>query len=366
MVRKTVGYVQLQWTCPNCNTKNPGLVKLCKSCGSPQPDNVVFEQAEQQEVKKEGEVAEAAKKGADIHCGFCGARNPADAKICSQCGGDIKEGKARQAGQVVGALVQDKTGGQPKVCPHCGSKNLPTAQTCSSCGANLTSEKESLASQDLAAAPSTAKKFPKGCIIGLCAAAVLIIIGFIIMSILSASTKESLVATVQDVSWKRVLNIEAFGPISKEAWQDEIPVGAEVGTCREELHHTQSEPAAGAEEVCGTPYVVDSGSGAGEVMQDCEYRVFAEYCQYTVDDWQVVDQAVLEGSNPNPQWPSPSLGSNERTADQSEEYTIIFDTSDGSYTYTTNDPDDFAQYDLGTKWKLNVNAFNTILSIEPQ
>ncbi len=43
-------------------------------------------------------MAKIASAGADIHCGFCGTRNPATATICSQCGADLKEGKARQAG----------------------------------------------------------------------------------------------------------------------------------------------------------------------------------------------------------------------------------------------------------------------------
>ena len=41
--RRTVGYVQNEWTCPNCSTRNKGGVKTCENCGAPQPENVQFE-----------------------------------------------------------------------------------------------------------------------------------------------------------------------------------------------------------------------------------------------------------------------------------------------------------------------------------
>jgi hypothetical protein len=34
-------------------------------------------------------AVQAAQAGADIHCAFCGTRNPATAKVCSQCGADL-------------------------------------------------------------------------------------------------------------------------------------------------------------------------------------------------------------------------------------------------------------------------------------
>ena len=45
MAKKKLGYVELEWTCPNCGTRNPGPEQSCVNCGSPQPDDVHFEQA---------------------------------------------------------------------------------------------------------------------------------------------------------------------------------------------------------------------------------------------------------------------------------------------------------------------------------
>ena len=52
----------------------------------------------QGELVQDQQKIDQAKAGPDIHCGFCGARNPATAKVCHQCGGDLTQGKARGAG----------------------------------------------------------------------------------------------------------------------------------------------------------------------------------------------------------------------------------------------------------------------------
>ena len=102
MAKKELGYVELEWTCPRCNSRNKGTAKVCATCGAPQPDDVKFEAPAQAEVIK-GEAAApvkaAVEAGADIHCPFCEARNPATAKICVNCGGPLEGGKAREKGQ---------------------------------------------------------------------------------------------------------------------------------------------------------------------------------------------------------------------------------------------------------------------------
>jgi ribosomal protein L40E len=88
MSQEVLGYVKMEWVCPKCNSRNPGPQKTCIGCGAPQPPDVQFQQAEQQQlITDQAEIAQA-QAGPDIHCPFCGTRNPAGAKTCSQCGGD--------------------------------------------------------------------------------------------------------------------------------------------------------------------------------------------------------------------------------------------------------------------------------------
>jgi uncharacterized membrane protein YvbJ len=128
------GFVELEWVCPNCDGRNKGSKKTCGNCGAPQPDNVKFQRAADEKIITDEKSVSAAKAGADIHCGFCGTRNPATAVTCSQCGGDLKEGKARQAGQELQAAAP-----APKViiCTNCGTENPGSERVCKQCGSPL-------------------------------------------------------------------------------------------------------------------------------------------------------------------------------------------------------------------------------------
>ena len=132
--RESKGFVELEWVCPNCDSRNKGSKKTCENCGAPQPDNVKFQRAADEKIVTDEKSVEAAKAGADIHCGFCGTRNPGNAVTCSQCGGDLKEGKARQAGQILQAAPP-----APKVvtCTNCGTENPSNERVCVKCGSPL-------------------------------------------------------------------------------------------------------------------------------------------------------------------------------------------------------------------------------------
>src|SRR5689334_24076580 len=132
--RRSLGYVENEWTCPNCSTRNKGHEKTCTNCGAPQPENVQFELASDQKLVTDQEQVNAAKAGADIHCAYCGTRNSATAKTCIQCGADLTEGKAREAGRIMQTPPP-----QPKTvtCSNCGTQNPGSNSVCSNCGSQL-------------------------------------------------------------------------------------------------------------------------------------------------------------------------------------------------------------------------------------
>src|SRR5215510_1484712 len=158
MTRRVVGYVENEWTCPNCNTRNKGSSKTCENCGSPQPENVQFELGADQKLVTDAEKIKAAQAGADIHCAYCGARNPATAETCAQCGADLKEGKARQAGQVMHAPPpQSKTG----TCKNCGAENPGSNSVCTKCGSPLPRSIQAVAAPPLTPDAPLAGKKPR-------------------------------------------------------------------------------------------------------------------------------------------------------------------------------------------------------------
>ena len=50
MPQETVGYVELEWTCVHCGTKNPGTAQTCTGCGAPMGDSEKFNLPSQQKL----------------------------------------------------------------------------------------------------------------------------------------------------------------------------------------------------------------------------------------------------------------------------------------------------------------------------
>jgi len=200
--------------------------------------------------------------------------------------------------------------------------------------------------------------------------AVLLLVCCVGAYLLARPSKE-LNGVVRDVSWERRIRIEALQPVSREDWRDEIPSDAQRGICRKKLYETtQSEPNVSpgmeVEKVCGTPYTIDQGSGYGKVVQDCQYKVYADWCEYTRQEWQEVDVSIASGHDLNPYWPQVSLALDHREGERSEEYSVDFDTEGKSYTYQPRDADEFSRYVIGSKWMLSVNALGGITAVEPR
>lgn len=359
MTKKTLGYVNLEWTCPFCGTRNPGIQKKCSNCGSPQPKDVQFEQVAQETFIEDENLIEQAKAGPDIHCPYCGTRNPAEATTCSNCMGDLTDAAAREQGQVLG---QHQKEAKPDVaCPYCGTMNPATAVKCSSCNANLTKPQVQPRPQPAAKAAPRQRK-------GLGVVGIIVIVAVIALCIFLASLffrTDDVVGRVTAVQWTRTVAIEGLVPVEYNDFLEDIPQDVEVSDCRQELHHVQDSPADNSREVCGTPYTVDTGTGVGEVVQDCQYEVYADYCAYYVDEWQQVDVATVSGTDFTPLWPQPQLAGEQRLGEQEEEYEVVFQGDGEQYTYTTSSLDRYTQFTMGSEWVLQVNQLGGVVSVEP-
>lgn len=351
MAKEKLGFVRLEWQCPNCARRNPGPFKFCQGCGAPQPADVKFTQAEIQTLLTDEKEIAAASKGPDRFCGYCGARNPNDAKSCQSCGADMSVSKALESGAVVGALK--KGAGETRPCPACGAPNPVEGLNCTQCGSPLVRQAK--------------KEEPKkvGCAWWMIAIAVGLVGLFIFIIIMLTSTEE-IIGTVQDVSWQRQIVIEAIGPVQKEDWADNLPIGVSPDRCEQKYFGTSDSPTDNSNKVCGTPYTVDQGNGYAEVVQDCVYEVYKDYCTYTVQDWSVVDRLTLQGNDLYPRWPSANLASDQREGKRTETYQCVFSTDTGTMTYDTTDVNLFNQCQIGSRWVLTVNNMGGVVSITPQ
>lgn len=348
MAEKTVGYVELEWICPNCGSRNKGKEKICAGCGAAQPADVLFQQPVEEKINPDA----APGAGADIHCPFCAVRNRADAKVCTNCGGDLSGGQKREAGRVLGAHRDQAA--PPVACPACGAPNPASNLRCARCGAPLPNAPAVVPS------PQGQKRFPIALVLGLVAGAVLLIVLF---SLLFSSHDTT--ATVSSREWERTVTIEQFGPVEKTDWEEDVPSNAKNITCKDKYRRTSSEPEPKSTESCGTPYTVDQGDGTGKVVQDCEYQVYAAYCEYRIDAWAPLRVDSLSGGEEQPQWPDPQIGQNQRAGERGERYRIVFSTADGQLGFDTGDINLFSQAVPGSRWTLKVNGLGDIVSASP-
>ena len=350
--RRTLGYIQNEWTCPNCQTRNKGSVKTCENCGAPQPENVQFELPAEQKFITDEESIREAQAGADIHCPFCGTRNPATAKTCSQCGGDLIEGKARESGR----LMQAPPPGQKEIkCDNCGTDNPVSNAVCSKCGSPLPKIVAPAfapqAAAGMAAGKLTAPKKTNWLLIGGILAAVAICC--IAIGALFFLPSKSVQATVVDVHWQTSIPLQEIRAVDYNNEPGGPPAGAYNVSCRDE-----------SRDVC-EQRTVDKGNGYSEVVEECHTET-QQYCSYTVDEWTTIQTYILDGNDLQPIYEDPSIASGQRLGQESEDLTVTFSTENGEQeTYSPDSVSEFQQFTLGSTWTLKMNALGGVVGVEP-
>ncbi len=328
MARKVLGYIELVWTCDSCSTKNPGAIRACTACGAPQPIGVKFEKVDPATFNfiKDEALIRMAKAGPDKHCPYCGTRNLAETKICVECGGDLTVGATSRPAGVVLEEEQNLPQATPKAVER--------------------------------------KPLPKWALI-LMAVVLLSCCIFGAMYFSRMNQTDQLDATVSQAYWQRQVVVEAYQMVRTSDWDANIPSNAETYDCQLRYRYDSDVPKANSEEVCGTPYTIDTGTGVGEVVQDCYYKVYENYCAYDTMEWVVVNTLVDDGYGTNAIWPSTNLSANQRFGNSSESYTITFNTSSDEFQYTTTDYSLFQQAIPGSDWVIEVNGFGDVTAINP-
>jgi DNA-directed RNA polymerase subunit RPC12/RpoP len=357
MTQKELGYVELEWTCKHCGTINPGMNRVCTNCGAPISKDDKFELPDQQQLITDKEKLDEAQKGPAIQCPYCNVLNPAGTKLCIHCGGDIQAGLARQAGEVLGAYETAPIPDKP--CPFCNQPVKANAQRCPHCGGSLVE-----AVVNPAATPTAvSKRNPIWLIIGGILLGMLCLGSLIAFFVMSNRTS-NVTASVSDLHWQLSIDILQKQPVQKSAWSGDVPSQAQNVACQDRYKETSSFSVPKSTEVCGTPYTVDVGSGAGKVVQDCEYLVYASYCNYTVQDWTVVNTTAAQGSDNNPQWPVTNLQTGQQEGDRHELYQVAFNADGQTYSYTPAEMSEFNQFDLNSQWTLSINSFGQIKDLQ--
>jgi hypothetical protein len=191
-----------------------------------------------------------------------------------------------------------------------------------------------------------------------------VIAGCIVLLMLLLNTDE-ITASVTDVAWERMIAVEEYTTVTRNDWLDEIPANADVQSCRLSYRYTSEQPQPNSTEVCSEETVEDTGTGVGEVVVECVYEVYDDYCEYTIMDWVLVENVTTSGDDLDPYWPDPNLTIDQRFGEQSESYVIILSGDGDTYRYSTSDVDLFLKAQPGSRWQLEVNQLGGVQSIEP-
>ena len=283
---------------------------------------------------KDEALIRMARSGPDKHCPFCGTRNEADALTCMQCGGDLTVGAtSRPSGDVIEPYPVE--GVQSKTQP-------PTEQ------------------QPMAAKTPTSRKVPIILILVLLAVCALGV--FLLSGLLRTDT---ITARVVSTKWERVVMVESYQMLSASDWKANIPASATISSCSLEFRYNSDQPTTHSEEVCGTPYTIDTGTGVGQVVQDCYYRVYEDYCRYEAMGWAVSETLRLNGTDLNALWPTANLTNTQRIGQASETYTIGFSAGSRDYNLQTSNYDLYQAAFPGSEWELEVNQLGGVTSAQP-
>ncbi len=336
MARKILGYIELVWTCDSCTTRNPGAIKSCTSCGAPQPLGVRFEQVDPNTFNfiKDEALIRMARSGPDKHCPYCGTRNVAEALTCVQCGGDLTVGAtSRPAGEVI----------EPYPVEGIQGKTQPNT------------EQQPMASRS---------PMPRGVSI-IMILVLLAICAFGIFLLTSMLRTDVINATVASTQWERLVVVESYQLVNASDWRANIPADATISSCTLEYRYDSDQPTQNSEEICGTPYTIDTGTGVGQVVQDCYYRVFEDYCRYETMGWTVGETLRLDGNDLNAVWPAANLTDTQRIGQATETYTIWFSAGGREYDLRTSDYSLYQQAYPGSEWELEVNQLGAVTSAQP-
>ena len=178
-------------------------------------------------------------------------------------------------------------------------------------------------------------------------------------------TRTDQVSAVVTIAWRQQFQILAYQQVNESDWESAIPSNAQIVVQVSATFATTSDtPCADATEVC-EPYTVDTGTGIGQVVQDCVYQVYENYCAYTSLEWVPIDTLSASGYDLNPYWPSVNLGETQRLGSQEERYTIYFSSGGETYTFYTKDADLYLRAQPGSAWTLEVNRYGSVSSAKP-
>jgi hypothetical protein len=343
------------WDCPSCGRKrNRGSAKFCPGCGAPRGEGIQFYLPDDAAEVTDAAALARAQAGPDWICAYCETDNPGDANFCSSCGASKEGGAPRPV--VEHRFDQPPAAPQPVVAP---------------------------------APPVPKKRFTPAKVACGCLLVVLVLSLFLFMG------GGEITVPPSGYRWERVVEVQGIRNVTKEAWEGEVPQGAEVISSRRELFRTdqvqtgtETRTRTVSERVqTGTERVKvgtrDLGNGyfediyedrpvyeeveRTETYEEPTYRsvpVYKTRYRFTIDEWQTLREEKAAGDDLAPFWPATRLGPGEREGERKESYTVLFQDPDGEvYEHEVKTAAEFLQFQEGRGVRAETSLFGGIQRI---
>ena len=347
------------WDCSRCGRKaNSGLEVECPGCGGARDEDVTFylpQEGQEARLTAPNDLRRAAAAGPEWLCEHCGSSVPADLTVCTNCGAPRGKSDARAVRMYA-----------PGEAPRTGAKPQR-------------------------AAPPPPQRRPRRP-----GAVALIVLAFVFLAGYLALRPRAVTATVTELAWSRVIEVEEYRLLQQEGWDppsDARVTGRDrrVRSYRQVLDHYETATRDVSERVqVGTRTervqvgTRDNGNGTfshvyenrsipvyetrtrRETYQKPVYRqepVYDTWHHYEIWRW-VHDRDVRAAGGPEvaPHWPAVSLkGKQEREGKRTEEYRVTLRGPKERVYQTTLPQERWGSLRVGEARPLRVSAFGKVL-----
>jgi hypothetical protein len=397
--RVFAGITAAEWACSSCGHDGiSGLTKVCPRCNNPKGSDETYQPPRDLRGARRLSARELTAAGvdedhsSDQQCAYCGGFSHPGTAACPYCGANLAD-VARAS----------------RKCHSCGTETNNV--TCASCGETTKPKGNIFAgafSSPIPTEPQTYGAYkPEGLLKYwwiFAGAFFVILLGF------WGLWPRQTVAKVVAVSWKCTVQLEEYQYNAREGWD---PQGDITGQ-EERVHHYDTiidgyheeckdvyeivgyETVYGTENVCENEYVrtdvtcYDDGTCENDDVY--EYRChtestssqeavwdYVEHCEqvadthdepryatwyfYKVWEWNFIGFVEESGNDFAPYWPSGyTIDQTHREGGKEEQYTVtlIDETGEDQFVYTTGDYADYYRFQLGTRW--NVTSSGGIIT----
>lgn len=391
------------WDCPYCDKKDiRGRERECPVCGKERGEATRFYMGNPDDYVVPESEAKKISKNPDWLCAYCDTYNPAEEKICINCGHEKDEGdvdyfekhrqkeeyKRQSSGNSYDKSFQDGT--IKRTTGYVGNNNQ-TYQNNAKYSSNFDDLNNRVFKNPEKSHNQQIKKEQKQSGFFKIAGIGLALFAFVWLMCFLFIPKEAEM-TITDVAWEYNLQIEEYRTVDESGWS--LPSGARLHYSQSEIHHYQdvldhyeTKTRTYTEQVLDHYETVvtghrDMGNGyfeeitsqqpvyrtetKTETYQEPVYRsepVFQTKYYYEIDKWMYDRTIKSSGHDKNTYYGEYTLAEKEREGSRKQDYEFTGKTDEDIYTFDVSKAE-WDKYNIGDVITVKINNLDMVSIVE--